>query len=175
LRLFEKRVFTSGCGKGTSFVSALDTLAEPVRSLPEEVPWVSASVLERSALEVYKGGQLYRETGGTHAAALFDRKGRLHSLAEDIGRHNAVDKVVGEQLLGGGQLSELFLVVTGRISSDMVSKTARAGVPLVVSKSAATSLAVYYGERLSVGLVGRLARGRLISYTHSELIDSGTE
>jgi FdhD protein len=128
-------------------------------------------VLEKAALQVYAGGSLYRRTRGTHAAALFARDGRLAGMAEDIGRHNAVDKVIGGRLLSGGNLEQLFLVVTGRISSDMVSKAARSGVPLVASKSVATGLAIDYGNKLLLCLVGRVARGRLTAYTFPELVD----
>jgi FdhD protein len=173
LRLFEKRVLSSGCGKGMGFVTALDALAAPHRRLPAELPWVTASVVQAAAFLTYSGGPLYQLSRGTHAAALFDREGRLAGLAEDIGRHNAVDKVTGEQLLKGARLEELFMVVTGRISSDMVSKAARTGVPLVASKSVATSLALQYGEKLQLGLIGRVARGRLTVYTFPELLDGG--
>jgi FdhD protein len=171
LRLFERRMLTSGCGKGVGFVTALDALAAPQRRLPVETPWVRASVLEKAALQLYAGGALYRRTRGTHAAALFQRDGSLAGMAEDIGRHNAVDKVMGGRLLKGGGFEDLFLVVTGRISSDMVSKAARSGVPLVASKSVATSLAIEYGQKLLLGLVGRVSRGRLTAYTFPELVD----
>jgi FdhD protein len=171
LRLFERRVLSSGCGKATSFVTALDALAAPQRSLPEELPWVAASVLEQAALSTYSGGELYRRTRGTHAAGLFAHDGTHSGLAEDIGRHNAVDRVIGAHLLAGGRLEDHFLVVTGRISSDMATKAARTGVRLVASKSVATTLAVGLAERLSLGLVGRVARGRLTAYTFTDLID----
>jgi FdhD protein len=171
MRLFERRVLSSGCGKATGFVTALDALAAPTRTLPAELPWVAASTIERAALATYSGGELYKRTQGTHAAGLFARDGSRVGLAEDIGRHNAVDRVIGEQVLSGGALEEHFMVVTGRISSDMATKAARTGMRLVASKSVATTLAVEYARRLSLGLVGRVARGRLTAYNFPELID----
>lgn len=171
VRLFERRMLSSGCGKGLGFVSALDALAAPQRRLPTELPWVGASVVQRAAAAAFSQGAAYRLTRGTHAAALFDRTGNPAGVAEDIGRHNAVDKVIGRRLLNGQSLEELFLVVTGRISSDMVGKAAKSGLPLVASKSVATGLAIDYASRLLLGLAGRVARGRLLAYTFPELID----
>lgn len=169
--LFERRVLTSGCGKSFTFASALDAFAAGARRLPGELPWVRASVVHEAVGVVYSGGSLYRATRGTHAAALVDTTGAVVTLAEDIGRHNAVDKVVGRRLLDGASLENMFMVVTGRISSEMVGKIAKTPVPLVVSKSVPTNMAVEYAARLSLGVVGR-ARGRnLTVFTHPELID----
>jgi FdhD protein len=170
-RLFERRVLTSGCGKAFAFASALDAFTADGRRLPEEMPWVKASVLHQAVGSVYSGGSLYRTTRGTHAAALVDTAGAIVTMVEDIGRHNAVDKVVGRRLLHGASLEGMFIVVTGRISSDMVGKIAKTPIPLVVSKSVPTSMALEYAERLSLCVVGR-ARGRgLTVFTHPELID----
>ena len=170
-RLFERRVLTSGCGKSFAFASALDAFSQASRRLPDTTPWVGASAI-RSAVEVvYRGGELYRATRGTHAAALVDQEGTVVSFAEDIGRHNAVDKVVGKQLVEGRPLGGLFMVVTGRISSEMVGKVAKTPIPLVVSKSVPTALALEYASRLMLCVVGR-ARGSSFSvYSHPELID----
>ena len=141
-RLFERRVLGSGCGRGMGFAIALDVFAAPCRRLPDALPWVGASAVFKAARITYSEGPLYRRTRGTHAAGLFDRSGRLVALGEDIGRHNAVDKVVGGLLLAGLPLTDLFMVVTGRISSEMVSKVAKTPIPLLISKSVATALAI---------------------------------
>jgi FdhD protein len=124
-----------------------------------------------AARVTYSQGPLYHRTQGTHAAGLFDRTGRLVAIGEDIGRHNAVDKVVGHLLLQGTPLDDLFMVVTGRISSEMVSKVAKTPIPLLVSKSVATSLAIEHAERVSLGLVGMVRRSRLVAFTYPDLID----
>ena len=170
-RLFERRVLTSGCGKSFAFASALDAFSVAARRLPETTPWLGASAIEEAVGVVYSGGPLYRRTRGTHAAALADRSGTIVAFAEDIGRHNAIDKVVGKLLMDGRSFDGLFVVVTGRISSEMVGKIAKTPVPVVVTKSVPTSLALEYAARLSLCVVGR-ARGRKFTvYSHPELID----
>ncbi|HEX3597414.1 MAG TPA: formate dehydrogenase accessory sulfurtransferase FdhD, partial [Polyangiaceae bacterium] len=102
--------------------------------------------------------RVFRETGGTHAAALVTRDGELLFLREDVGRHNAVDKIVGRLLLDGLDASRFALVVSGRSSFEIVQKAARASLPLVVGVSAPTSLAIDAARRTCVTLVG-FARG----------------
>ena len=106
----------------------------------------------------------YKRTGGVHAAALTDGS-RLLFLSEDIGRHNAVDKIIGRGILAGMSFSNTQLLTTGRISSDIVMKTARAGIPVVISLSVATSLAVDLALRAGILLVGRGAYAAPILYT----------
>ena len=170
-RLFERRVLSSGCGRGMGFSNALDVFSAPWRALPEDLPWIGASAIFEAARVTYSEGPLYRRTRGTHAAGLFDRSGRLVAIGEDIGRHNAVDKVVGRLLLAGTPLNDLFMVVTGRVSSEMVSKVAKTPIPLLVSKSVATTLAIDHAERLSLGLVGLVRRSRLTAFTFPQLVD----
>jgi FdhD protein len=171
-RLFERRVLTSGCGKSFAFASALDAFSQASRRLPDSTPWVGASAIQAAVQVVYRGGPLYRSTKGTHAAALADTKGEIVAFAEDIGRHNAVDKVVGRLLVEGRPLTGLFMVVTGRISSEMVGKVAKTPIPLVVSKSVPTGLALEYASRLSLCVVGRARGGSFTAYSHPELIDA---
>lgn len=170
-RLFERRVLTSGCGKSFAFASALDAFSVSARRLPEATPWVGASAIQAAVGEVYRGGPLYRRARGTHAAALVETSGRVVAFAEDIGRHNAIDKVVGRLLLDGRSFEGLFVVVTGRISSEMVGKIAKTPIPLVVSKSVPTALALEYAARLSLCVVGRAGGRGFTVYGHPELID----
>jgi FdhD protein len=172
MRLFERRVLSSGCGKAFAFGSALDAFGAARRSLPAEIPWVSASAITRAAETAYSRGGLYKRTRGVHGAGLFERSGDLVTMAEDIGRHNAVDKAVGRLLLAGRPLDDLFMVVTGRISSEMVGKIAKTPVPLIASKSVPTGLALDYARRLSLCVVGRAVGSRLTVYTFPELIES---
>ncbi len=111
----------------------------------------------------------YRATGGIHAAALADGAGALLALAEDVGRHNAVDKAIGEVALVGRGPGAI-LAATGRASSDVVAKAARAGIPIVASFSSSSSLAVRLADAAGVTLVGYLRRNRLTVYTHPERI-----
>jgi FdhD protein len=171
LRLFQRRVLGSGCGRSFTFTSALDALAAAGRVLPVDLPWVGASVVRQSAQATYSGGELYRRTRGTHAAALFERTGVQVCLAEDIGRHNAVDKAVGGLLLAGRPLTDLFMVVTGRVSSEMVNKIAKTRIALLVTKSVPTGLALDYARKVGLCVVGRATGSRLFTYTFPEMLD----
>jgi len=171
LRLFQKRVLGSGCGRSFTFTSALDALAAAGRVLPVDRPWVGASVVLQSAQATYTGGELYRRTRGTHAAGLFERTGAQVCLAEDIGRHNAVDKAVGGLLLAGRPLTDLFMVVTGRISSEMVNKIAKTPIALLATKSVPTGLALDYARKVGLCVVGRATGSRLFAYTFPEMLD----
>jgi FdhD protein len=117
--------------------------------------------------------RIFEQTGGLHATGLFDADGRLHVLREDVGRHNAVDKVVGHALLSGTlPLSGRILQVSGRLSFEIVQKAAVAGVPIVCAVSAPSSLAVAAADRLGVCAVG-FVRGRGFNvYSHPERIHS---
>lgn len=93
-------------------------------------------IQRRSVIKLQLRAEVFRRTGGTHAAALFTSDGELQALMEDVGRHNAVDKAIGAGVLRGLDFGRCFLFSTGRLSADMVIKCARAGIPLVASKSA---------------------------------------
>ena len=115
--------------------------------------------------------KVFDRTGGLHAAGLFTSEGRLVSVREDVGRHNAVDKVVGEQVLAGHvPLADHVLQVSGRLSFEIVQKAAVAGVPIVSAVSAPSSLAVEAGERFGMTLVGFVRGDRLNVYTHPERV-----
>jgi FdhD protein len=115
--------------------------------------------------------KVFDRTGGLHAAGLFSVDGTLLSLREDVGRHNAVDKVVGEAVLAGDlPLAERLLQVSGRLSFEIVQKAGRAGIPIVSAVSAPSSLAVETAEHLGMTMVGFVRGERFNVYTHPERI-----
>ena len=154
-KLYGKRTITSGCGKGTVFFSVLDSLqSEPVISGLK----VAANEVTALMRQLQEKAELFRLTGGLHSAALCNRR-EVVSFCEDIGRHNAVDKIAGLCLKGDIALADKILVVSGRISSEIMVKSAKLGIPVLVSRSAPTSLSVELAEKLGITLVG-FARGK---------------
>ena len=114
---------------------------------------------------------LYRETGGCHGAAIFDFDGNILSVKEDVGRHNAIDKVVGDLLLKNHNFENVFLTSTGRLTADSVLKAIRAKIPIVVSFSAAVESGIRLAFAYGITLIG-FARGRRMNiYTRPERVN----
>jgi FdhD protein len=143
-----ERILTSGCGGGITFridPRLFSRLSSHLRVRPP--------VLAARMKELYAEGVQYRASRGIHGAALADRD-RLLVAAEDVGRHNAVDKIKGEALMRGIATEDRILLSTGRISSEMLLKAARMGVPLVASRTSPTEMAVGLAEQLGITVVG---------------------
>ncbi len=114
----------------------------------------------------------FMQSGGTHAAALFDRKGQLIVAREDIGRHNAVDKVVGQLLLEDRLSEAKAMTVSGRISYEITIKAFKAGIPFMAAVSAPSSLAVDYAKEFGITLLGFCRDGRATCYSTPNRIDN---
>jgi FdhD protein len=116
---------------------------------------------------------VFDETGGLHAAGLFSRDGRLETMAEDVGRHNAVDKVIGRMLMREAlPLSGHLLFVSGRTSFEIIQKAFLAGIPIVAAVSAPSSLAIELAAECGITLIGFLRGSSFNIYTHPERIVS---
>jgi FdhD protein len=159
---------TSSCGIcGKAALDDIEVSCGPVAPGPQ----VSADVLASLPGALRSKQALFDRTGGLHAAGLFTSEGVLVSVREDVGRHNAVDKVIGEQLLAGNvPLSGSILQVSGRASFEIVQKAAVAGIPIVSAVSAPSSLAVEAGERLGMTIVGFVRNGGCNVYSHPERV-----
>ncbi|HXF56835.1 MAG TPA: formate dehydrogenase accessory sulfurtransferase FdhD [Actinomycetota bacterium] len=135
-------------------------------------PTVPASVVTALPRTLREAQRLFEQTGGLHAAGLFDLRGKLLALREDVGRHNAVDKLVGSALLRGElPLAERILMVSGRVGFEIVQKAAVAGVPIVCAVSAPSSLALEAARELGMTVVGFVRGSGLNVYTHPERVD----
>ncbi len=155
-----KKITASGCGKGASFYGAA-AAQEKVESQIK----ISAPEVLALANKFQRRCRIYRATGGVHSAALCDTKDVL-VFSEDIGRHNAVDKIFGECLLNDIATDDRIIITSGRITSEILLKVAKRNVPVIVSKSAPTSLGVRLADDMGVTLVG-FARGKRMNvYTH---------
>jgi FdhD protein len=148
-------VLASGCGAVSVFLAEPDTI-RPVAVRGEPPP---AEALRPLFKELFARGERYRDTGGIHAAALAHGD-RLVAHAEDIGRHNAVDKVIGASVLARRPIAGLGLLVTGRISAELAAKAARAGLAWVATPSVPSTLAVEIARRTGMVLVGRAVSGQ---------------
>jgi FdhD protein len=167
-RLHRNFFATSSCGIcGKAALDDVEVRCAPV----DPGPAVSASLLVTLPDRLREKQRVFDRTGGLHAAGLFTGGGELVSLQEDVGRHNAVDKVVGEQVLASRTpLSDHVLQVSGRASFEIVQKAAVAGIPILAAVSAPSSLAVEAGERFGMTIVGFVREGRLNVYTHPERV-----
>ena len=114
---------------------------------------------------------VFEATGGVHAAGVFDAAGAMLATAEDIGRHNALDKAIGECLLAGRATGGCGVVLSGRVSFELVAKAARAGVEVILAVSGPTSLAVEAADRWNITLCGFVRGDRMNVYTHPGRIE----
>ncbi len=152
----------SGCGGVEVNLEGLELAPLPA----EGAAWLSPEALWSMAGHLRGLEGMYQRTGAVHGAGLFSAEGTPLVLAEDIGRHNAIDKVLGTAAIHGLLSSNLILLTTGRASHEMVAKALRLQVPVVGSFSAATSLAIELAERGACTLLGRLRRQSFLIYTH---------
>src|SRR5436309_611094 len=137
-------------------------------------PVVARSAITGLPATLREAQRIFEQTGGLHAAGLFDGGGGVAAVREDVGRHNAVDKLVGWALMRGElPLANCILMVSGRVSFEIVQKAALAGVPIVCAVSAPSSLAVEAADDLGMTVVGFVRDGGFNVYTHPERLDLG--
>jgi FdhD protein len=159
---------TSSCGIcGKASLDLIDVQCAPI----PDGPLVQGATIVGLPGELRRAQSLFDQTGGLHAAALFDPTGRLLGAREDVGRHNAVDKLIGSELLAGHlPLHTGVLLVSGRASFEIIQKAATAGIPIVCAVSAPSSLAVDAARRFGLTLIGFLRDERFNVYTRADRI-----
>ncbi len=165
LELPTKRRLTSGCGGGASFITEAQKVESTLVVTPAEVRSLMKQLQEQI--------ELSQSSGGMHASALADTR-KLLVVAEDIGRHNTLDKIQGECLLRGLSTRDRLLLTTGRVSSEMLLKAAKMQVPVVVSRHSPTGSAVSLARDLGIALAGYARGSRLLVYSHPERLGCST-
>ena len=169
LQRLERHFYTtSSCGVcGKTSLAAVQTTSHKTRPTTVEGPFLDAATIHRLPAIQRERQAVFDQTGGLHAAALFDGEGRFLCQREDVGRHNAVDKLVGSQLLGGAPLplSGRVLFVSGRASFELVQKAVAAGIPFMAAVGAPSSLAVELANAFGITLLGFVRGERFNIYS----------
>ncbi len=169
-RLARNFYTTSSCGVcGKASIEAIEVFPETeIHSNIE----VDAAIIHGLPSRLASVQDVFRQTGGLHAAALFDRHGDLIDVKEDVGRHNALDKLVGTRVMAGETpLDDKIVLVSGRASFELVQKAVMAGIPIMAAVGAPSSLAVELAARFGMTLVGFVRDGRFNVYTMPERVD----
>ncbi|OPY35533.1 MAG: formate dehydrogenase accessory protein [Methanoregula sp. PtaU1.Bin051] len=163
----QKKTILSGCGGSTSFI---DT--EKLPRIHSDFSISAAAVT--ASINTLQDSDIYRAAGGFHRVVLLDSHREI-GRAEDIGRHNAVDRIIGYALRNGVFLSQTFLVTSARISSEMVRKCLTANIPIMVSRSATSTLAIEIADRTGMTVIGFARDGKMDIYCHPERITQSTK
>ncbi len=157
-----KKTILSGCGGAASFIDTekLPRITSDLSVTPDLLSATTREVLE---------SELHTITGGIHVVGLASKDGII-TRSEDIGRHNALDRVIGYGLKNKIDLSKTFAICSGRVSSEMVRKCLIANIPVMISRGATTTLAVTIAEQTGVCIVGFVRSAKMIIYTHPERV-----
>jgi FdhD protein len=161
-KLIFKRLITSGCGRGASFYRVADVRNQMKIESRMEISTHEVLSLVR---DFQQRSRIYRTTGGVHSAALCDTQNIL-VFSEDIGRHNAIDKIFGECVLKDIPTDERVVITSGRISSEILLKIAKRNIPIIVSKSAPTDLGVKLADDLGITILGFVRGKRMNAYSN---------
>jgi len=157
---------TSGCTGG---ITAVDLLARPDVSFEEDKFNVGPEAIGRLVEMLFESQALYRETGGVHTSALSDGE-KIVFAAEDIGRHNTLDKIAGLCLMNDTWPNTRILITTGRISSEMLQKAARLQAPILISRTSPSSLSIEMAKRYGITLIGYARRHRFNVYSNGQRV-----
>lgn len=161
------KVIPTACGASEDVLTLLRKSSVPK---PKSGAKFRATDISNAFRLLHLASKVFKRTGGTHAAALFAQGGELKFCLEDVGRHNAVDKVIGRGLIEGVDFTRSFLVSTGRLSADIVVKCARAGIPLAASKAAPLESGILAAEMTGLTLLGFVRGARLNVYAYPERV-----
>ncbi|MEK7285891.1 MAG: formate dehydrogenase accessory sulfurtransferase FdhD [Nitrospirota bacterium] len=165
IQRLERHFYTTSscgvCGK-----TSLEALGIHAQRVSEDSLVIPAEIIKALPASLAQHQSVFNETGGLHASALFDDKGNLQCVREDVGRHNALDKIVGKALLAGEiPLNNNILLLSGRASFELIQKAIVAGIPIVAAIGAPSSLAVALARAFNITLLGFVRNGRFTIYS----------
>ncbi len=167
------RVVTTGCGQGTVFGDVMGQL-DSLRLPDARQARIRQSTLHRMLEAMRQQDSIHRKAGSVHGCALF-RGAQLLVFVEDVGRHNAIDTIAGWMALHGVDGGDKAFYTTGRLTSEMVMKSAHMGVPIIVSRNGVTAMGHELATQLGMTLFGRAANRHFLCYTGAERFDSEPE
>ncbi len=172
-----RRIVTTGCGQGTMFGSLMSQL-EGVRLPPPSAARIRQSTLQALNEAMRRTDSIHRRAGSVHGCALF-RGTEMLTFVEDVGRHNAIDTIAGWMWMHGdgalGHGADKVFYTTGRLTSEMVTKAAQLGVPIVISRNGVTQMGYELAARLGMTLFGRASHRHFICYCGFERFDAEPE
>jgi len=157
-RLFKLHSIVSGCGQGKG--PAIDTSLNIIKNHPQIKP----TVITQSIKNLLHHSEIHKKTRGVHSVTLHSADGQEIVFFDEIGRHNAVDKIIGFSLQHNLNLTNNFLVVTGRLSSEIVFKASSASIPLIVSKASPTTMAIDIAREYNVALIGKVRSQKFVVF-----------
>lgn len=160
-RMFEKKTISSGCGRGITFTNYRTDLD---RRIEIEDSFISIDDIKKLLRAFRNISTLYLDTGGVHSAAISDGKEILF-FSEDVGRHNAVDKLIGKAFLQDIAIENKILLTSGRVTSEIMTKAGRNRFPILISRAAPSCMAVNYAEDMGITLIGFARGDRMNIYT----------
>jgi FdhD protein len=161
-RLMKVKSISSGCGQEQPDMS------DSIKRLSPQP--IKPAIVLKSFREFLKYSELHRATHGVHSAALYDTEGTMESFFDDIGRHNAVDKIIGHALQNRIVLSSKMLLSTGRMSSEITGKAVRASIPVLISRSSPTAMSYELARKYNLVMIGRVRAGSFIIFNGNEYI-----
>ncbi|MBI4986931.1 MAG: formate dehydrogenase accessory sulfurtransferase FdhD [Rhodocyclales bacterium] len=166
----ERRTVTSGCGQGTMFGDLMESLDEI--ALPDDAR-LDAATLAALLDNVRRHDSIYKEAGAVHGCALAAADGEILMYVEDVGRHNAVDAIAGQMWLHDMAGGDKLFYTTGRLTSEMIIKTAQMGIPFIVSRSGLTGMGHAIADKIGLTVIGRATGKHYLLFTGRHRFDGG--
>lgn len=161
-KLYGKRTITTGCGKGTVFYNVVDSFRS---KRIENNTKINPKEITNLIRTFNKESKLFLKTGGVHSCALSDNE-NIIIFEEDIGRHNALDKIIGKVLMENIDVTDKMILTSGRISSEVLIKMAKVGIPIIVSRSAPTNLTLDIAKDLNITVIGFVRGDKMNIYSN---------